>query len=688
MELENIVANTVYLKAREGGSDSNKGKSKKWRKILQFPHISQCIDLKNKIDVSYGYVVDQQPIGRELFFQFCKVKRPEYSRFISFLDDTSRYEIAADENRVDLAYALAKRYLGLCTESQATEDSGGGGGDGDDGKCDDDSGIGGDTKKLSNHDDQEKKSLAGSNSLTTNNTTTSANANSTTSPNANANSTSTPNANNRSNSIAIKKCSDDDNEFVLDVLNDDIVAQVRSKLSTSSRELYEASFVAVKTFLEGEPFREFEASMYFHRYLQWKWLEAQMVTYKTFRMYRVLGKGGFGEVCACQVRATGKMYACKKLEKKRIKKRKGESMVLIEKQILQKINSRFVVNLAYAYETKDALCLVLTIMNGGDLKFHIYNMGGEPGFELERARFYAAEVVCGLEHLHQMGIVYRDCKPENILLDETGHVRISDLGLAVEIPEGEMVRGRVGTVGYMAPEVIDNEKYAFSPDWFSFGCLLYEMIEGQAPFRARKEKVKREEVDRRVKEDAEKYSHKYSDDAKSLCQQLLMKSVKNRQGCRNGRYGAREVKLHPFFNSINWKRLEAGLVEPPFVPDPHAVYAKDVLDIEQFSTVKGVNLDATDENFYSKFNTGSVSIPWQNEMLETECFRELNVFGQDECPTPDLLINAPPVVEKPGCFPFRRKKKQSAREKPVPFNEKLLSSSQTAVTISPAQNES
>lgn len=77
-------------------------------------------------------------------------------------------------------------------------------------------------------------------------------------------------------------------------------------------------------------------------------------------------------------------------------------------------------------------------------------MGGDPGFELVRARFYGAEVVCGLEHLHQQGIVYRDCKPENILLDDTGHVRISDLGLAVEIPEGEMVRGRVGTVGELS----------------------------------------------------------------------------------------------------------------------------------------------------------------------------------------------------------------------------------------------
>lgn len=87
---------------------------------------------------------------------------------------------------------------------------------------------------------------------------------------------------------------------------------------------------------------------------------------------------------------------------------------------------------------------------------------------------------------------------------------------------------------------------------------------------------------------------------------------------------------------------------------PHAVYAKDVLDIEQFSTVKGVNLDASDENFYTKFNTGSVSISWQYEMIETECFSELNVFGINGPPA-DLLINAPPVVEKPGCFPFRRK---------------------------------
>lgn len=94
-----------------------------------------------------------------------------------------------------------------------------------------------------------------------------------------------------------------------------------------------------------------------------------------------------------------------------------------------------------------------------------------------------------------------------------------------------------------------------------------------------------------------------------------------------------------------------------FTSQPHAVYAKDVLDIEQFSTVKGVNLDESDFYFYKKFNTGCVSIPWQSEMIETECYKELNIFGANNSPTPDLLIDVPPPIETIGCFPFRRKKK-------------------------------
>ncbi|GCC36372.1 G protein-coupled receptor kinase 6-like [Chiloscyllium punctatum] len=545
MELENIVANTVLLKAREGGGGKRKGRSKKWREMLRLPHISQCEELRQIIERDYYNLCDKQPIGRTLFRQFCET-RVELKRCIEFLDAVADYEVAPDEKRRDCGLQLLETYFNNGSVAHLPE-------------------------------------------------------------------------------VPVE-----------------MVKQCKEKLEESPcKEIFTECVKAVHDYLSDKPFTEYQESMYFSRFLQWKWLERQPATKNTFRHYRVLGKGGFGEVCACQVRATGKMYACKKLEKKRIKKRKGENMALNEKKILEKVNSRFVVSLAYAYETKDALCLVLTIMNGGDLKFHIYNMGN-PGFDEKRAIFYAAEICCGLEDLHKERIVYRDLKPENILLDDHGHIRISDLGLAVQIPEDETIRGRVGTVGYMAPEVINNERYTFSPDWWGLGCLIYEMIQGQSPFRKRKEKVKREEVDRRVKEDMEEYSDKFSEEPRSICRMLLTKDPKQRLGCQGG--GACEVKQHAIFRHINFKRLEANMWDPPFVPDPRAVYCKDVLDIEQFSTVKGVNLDPTDDDFYSKFVTGSVSIPWQNEMIDTECFKEVNTYGTDGTlsPVPDSNKPNPP----------------------------------------------
>lgn len=318
-------------------------------------------------------------------------------------------------------------------------------------------------------------------------------------------------------------------------------------------------------------------------------------------------------------------------------------MALNEKQLLERIDCRFIVSLAYAHETKDALCMVLSLMNGGDLKFHIHNIGN-PGFEEERAIFYGAEISSGILYLHSLRIVYRDLKPENILLDDVGHTRISDLGLAIYVPPNETVKGRVGTVGYMAPEVIKNERYSFSPDWWGLGCIIFEMIQGKAPFRARKEKVKRDEVERRVKEDEEEYSEKFSEDSKAMCRFLLAKDCKDRLGCREGDIDV-TIKEQPIFKGINWQHLEAGKSKPPFPPDPRAVYCRDVLDIEQFSTVKGVQLDESDDEFYKKFATGSVSIPWQKEMIETEVFKELSPIGPKGEPTPDLVGDAPPEDE-------------------------------------------
>ncbi|MEQ2300425.1 Rhodopsin kinase grk7-b [Ameca splendens] len=181
------------------------------------------------------------------------------------------------------------------------------------------------------------------------------------------------------------------------------------------------------------------------------------------------------------------MYACKKLEKKRLKKKGGERLALVEKQILEKVNSAFIVNLAYAYQSKTHLCLVMNLMSGGDLRFHIYELG-QRGIRMERVVYYAAQIITGILHLHSMDIVYRDLKPENILLDGKGQCRLSDLGLAVELPKGKMSCQRAGTTGYMAPEVLKQEYYRTSVDWWALGCSIYEMVAGRLPFKDFREK--------------------------------------------------------------------------------------------------------------------------------------------------------------------------------------------------------
>ncbi|XP_053908776.1 rhodopsin kinase GRK1 isoform X2 [Cuculus canorus] len=399
--------------------------------------------------------------------------------------------------------------------------------------------------------------------------------------------------------------------------------------------------------LEAVAWAPFRRSLEFGRFLQFKWLEAQPVGADAFVDFRVLGKGGFGEVCACQRRATGKMYANKRLSKKRLKKRNGYEAALVEKRILARVHSRFVVSLACAFQTKTDLCLVMTLMNGGDLRFHIYNVDEEhPGFAEPRAVFYAAQILLGLEHLHRHRIVYRDLKPENVLLDDHGHVRLSDMGLAVELKDGESkTRGYAGTPGFMAPEVLRDEEYDWAVDYFTLGVTLYEMLEAKGPFRQRGEKVENKEVTRRILHDPVSYSERFSAAAKATCEGLLAKDANVRLSFRGS--DCAQVKAQPLFAEINWGRLEAGLVPPPFVPDPRRVYAKDLADVGAFSTVRGVELDATDAAVGDAFASGTVAIPWQEELIETGVFQELNVWGAPGTVPPDLDPSAAPAPGGP-----------------------------------------
>ncbi|XP_024624876.1 rhodopsin kinase [Neophocaena asiaeorientalis asiaeorientalis] len=388
---------------------------------------------------------------------------------------------------------------------------------------------------------------------------------------------------------------------------------------TSLVELAKAEAMA---FLQDQPFLEFLASPFYDKFLQWKVFEMQPVSDKYFEEFRVLGKGGFGEVCAVQVKNTGKMYACKKLDKKRLKKKNGEKMALLEKEILERVSSPFVVSLAYAFESKSHLCLVMSLMNGGDLKFHIYSVG-ERGLDMSRVVFYSAQMTCGVLHLHSLSIVYRDLKPENVLLDDLGNCRLSDLGLAVEIQDGKPITQRAGTNGYMAPEILmEKASYSYPVDWFAMGCSIYEMVAGRTPFKDYKEKVSKEDLKQRTLKEEVRFQHdNFTEEAKDICRLFLAKTPEQRLGSREK---SDDPRKHHFFKTINFPRLEAGLVEPPFVPDPSVVYAKDIGEIEDFSEVRGVEFDDKDTQFFQRFATGAVPIAWQEEIIETGLFAELN----------------------------------------------------------------
>lgn len=190
-------------------------------------------------------------------------------------------------------------------------------------------------------------------------------------------------------------------------------------------------------------------------------------------------------VAACKKGTSGKLYAMKVMNKRRIKVKKSEQLALNEQNALAAVESPFVVNLKYSFHSKDDVFLILDLMTGGDLGYHLHQKGRFPKKECQ---YYAARIMLGLQALHDQGYVYRDLKPENCLLAEDGRVKITDLGLATKITP--TLHGAAGTRGYWAPEMLRRDSrgkrmtYGHTVDWFSFGCCVAEFISGANPFRS------------------------------------------------------------------------------------------------------------------------------------------------------------------------------------------------------------
>ena len=291
-----------------------------------------------------------------------------------------------------------------------------------------------------------------------------------------------------------------------------------------------------------------------------------------FTFLKVLGKGSFGKVMLAEHKGQQTYYAVKVLKKDVVLEDDDVECTMIEQRVLALGCSHpYLTHLHSTFHTQGHLFFVMEYLNGGDLMFHIQLSGK---FDFPRAQFYASEIVLGLEFLHSKGIIYRDLKLDNVLLDKEGHIKIADFGMCKEnIFSENKATTFCGTPDYIAYEILKGQKYNCSVDWWSFGVLLYEMLIGQSPFHGDDE----EDLFHSIMNDMPHYPRWLAKEASSLLSLLFVRNPKERMGMPDCLAGP--IRMQPFFRNIDWEKLERRMVDPPFKPT-----IKSAHDISNFDT--------------------------------------------------------------------------------------------------------
>jgi serum/glucocorticoid-regulated kinase 2 len=278
-----------------------------------------------------------------------------------------------------------------------------------------------------------------------------------------------------------------------------------------------------------------------------------------FELLKVVGKGSFGKVMQVMKQDTGRIYALKTLRKAHIISRSEVAHTLAERSVLAQINNPFIVPLKFSFQSPEKLYLVLAFVNGGELFHHLQK---EQRFDINRSRFYTAELLCALECLHGFKVIYRDLKPENILLDYSGHIALCDFGLCkLDMKDEDRTNTFCGTPEYLAPELLLGHGYTKSVDWWTLGVLLYEMLTGLPPFYDENTN----EMYRKILQEPLHFPG--LDIVPSAAKDLLTRLLDRNPERRLGANGAAEIKAHHFFSNIDWRKLLQRKYEPSFKPN-------------------------------------------------------------------------------------------------------------------------
>ena len=285
----------------------------------------------------------------------------------------------------------------------------------------------------------------------------------------------------------------------------------------------------------------------------------ELVTRNSFEFLHLIGRGGFSKVWKVKWKKTGAIFALKEMSKPRIIDKKCESTILLERDLLSKMNHPFIVNMHFSFQDINSLYLVMDLITGKDLRYHLSQ---KKKFSSEISKFFLACTILGLEYIHYNNILHRDIKPDNLVIDKNGYVKITDFGISREI--GKLIKGESsGTPGYMAPEVMCGKSHSIDSDYYCLGIMAYEFMKGVRPFMCKsnaelKKKVMESDVVINKLELPEGWGIEAGD--------FINRLIKRKQNERLGHGGDNEVKNHLWFKGFRWDKLYRMELKSPFIP--------------------------------------------------------------------------------------------------------------------------